>query len=142
MARIMTLRWIWWCAIGSAACLLVLGADGCSSDRVNQDIDAAVGVLDKLHRHITRGNYQSALKCFTPTAQHRIRYVGGGRTPIEGFFRGLEPKLDDRLAARAASGAVWVTYGSPQGDEMHVSVRRNEKGKWLISRIVAREWSI
>ena len=136
----MTSRGIWRCAIGSAVCLLVLG--GCGSDRAGQDTDAAIGVLDKLRRHITHEDYQSALRCFTPTARQRIRYVGGGRTPIEGFFRGLEPKLNDRRAARAGSGTIWVTYGDPQGDEMHVSVRRNEKGKWLISRIVARQWSI
>jgi hypothetical protein len=127
---------------GVAACLLVLGAGGCSSASDSEDIDQAIRVLDKLYRHIAHEEYQSAMRCFTPTAQKRIRVVGGGPTPIEGFFRGLRPKLSDRRDTRIGSGAVWVTYGDPQGDEMHVSVRRNEKGKWLISRIVARQWNI
>ena len=131
-------------ARGGRGCAAFLGIwilGGCFPTLSEQDVAEALSMLDRFERGVHSQDYDTALSFFTDTVQERIHRVGGGPTPLAGFFTGLEPKIENRTRHRLSRGMIWVTYTYDGDREVHVGLERFPDG-WLIARIIDVDWSV
>ena len=135
----------WWAlARGGRGWVAFLGIwilGGCGPTLSEQDVAEAVSMLDQFERGVHRQDYDTAVAFFTDTVQQRIHRVGGGPTPLAGFFAGLEPKIEKRTRHRLSRGTIWVTYTYDGDQEMHIALARFPDG-WRIARIIDVDWSV
>ena len=102
----------------------------------------AIKVLDDLTHQIERKRYRAAIKHFAPHVQMKIKNVGGGPTPLDGFFLGLNLKLNTRGRIKTARRKVWVSYTTSEGKKTHVAISRDNSGQWLITSIRGQDWGV
>ncbi len=74
--------------------------------------------------------------------QAKIKNIGGGPTPLDGFFLGLGLELNTRGRIKTARRKVWVSYTTSEGEETHVAISRNNSGQWLITSIRGQDWGV
>lgn len=138
--------WATWrvlaCSGAAWAVVLCIGGLGACGPTVSeQDVAEALDLLDRLEHRVRRQDHQGALALFTNAVQERIRHVGGGPTPLAGFFTGLMPKFEKRNRHRLSRGTIWITYTYDGDQEMHVALARFSEG-WLITRMVDVDWGV
>ncbi len=81
------------------------------------------------------------MKLFAPHARQRIKTIGGGDTPIAGFFTGLSAMLKNRSEPRVSRGKLWVTYHYKGDYKLDVALTRLD-GQWQITYMKGDEWGL